>query len=45
MLNILLYYHKRKLAKLIESDASYEKILKQSIILDKYINEKMRVLN
>lgn len=45
MLNFLLNYHKRKLARLIESDASYEKILQESIILDKYINQKMRVMN
>ena len=45
MLDLLLNYHKRKLAKLIENDASYEKILQESIILDKYINEKMRVVN
>lgn len=45
MLDLLLNYHKRKLAKLINNNASYEKILKESIILDKYINEKMGVIN
>lgn len=45
MLDLLLNYHKRKLAKLISSNASYEKILQQSIILDKYVNKKMRVIN
>lgn len=44
MLDLLLNYHKRKLAKLIENDASYERILKQSQILDKYINIKMKEL-
>ena len=44
MLDLLLNYHKRKLAKLIKNDASYEKILKQSQILDKYINIKMKEL-
>ena len=45
MLDLLLGYHKRKLAKLIENNASYEKILKESMTLDKYINQKMRAIN
>lgn len=40
MLDILLNYHKRKLERLIDSNADYNKILKQSIILDKYIAKK-----
>jgi len=45
MLDILLNYHKRKLERLIDSNADYNKILKQSTILDKYINQKMRTIN
>lgn len=45
MIDLLLNYHKRKLEKLISNNASYKKILKQSTILDKYINKKMRVIN
>lgn len=45
MLDLLLNYHKRKLANLIKNDASYEKILQESIILDKYINKKMKAMN
>lgn len=44
MLDLLLNYHKRKLEKLITNDAEYDKILKQSQILDKYINIKMKEL-
>lgn len=45
MIDLLLNYHKRKLEKLIIHNASYKKILKQSTVLDKYINKKMRVIN
>ena len=44
MLDLLLNYHKRKLEKLIENNASYNKILQESMILDKYINQKMRAI-
>ncbi len=37
ILKILIIIHKIKLFYLIEHDASYEKILKESRILDKYI--------
>lgn len=37
ILKILIIIHKIKLFYLIEYDADYEKILKESIILDKYI--------
>ena len=45
MLNLLLNYHKRKLKRLINNNADYSKILQESIILDRYINKKMRVMN
>lgn len=45
MLDILLNYHKRKLERLIDRSANYSKILKQSTIVDKYINKKMRAIN
>lgn len=45
MLDLLLNYHKRKLEKLINNNADYEKILKESQTLDKYINIKMRAIN
>ena len=45
MLDFLLNYHKRKLEKLIKNNADYTKILKESITLDKYINQKMRIIN
>ncbi len=45
MIDTLLDYHKRKLEILIEKGEDYEKILKQSKILDKYINQKMKEIN
>ena len=45
MLDILLNYHKRKLERLINNSADYTKILKQSTIVDKYINKKMGAIN
>lgn len=45
MLDLLLNYHKRKLERLIDNCADYNKILRQSIILDKYISKKMRAIN
>ncbi len=45
MLDTLLNYHKRKLDLLIEKGESYEKILKQSRIVDKYVNLKMEKIN
>lgn len=37
LLTILIIIHKIKLFYLIEHDADYDKILKESIILDKYL--------
>ena len=37
LLKILIIIHKIKLYYLIEYNATYEKILKESIILDKYL--------
>lgn len=45
MLDTLLNYHKRKLEILISKGENYDKILKQSQVLDKYINKKMKELN
>lgn len=45
MLDTLLNYHKRKLDSLIEKGETYDKILKQSRIVDKYINLKMEEIN
>ncbi len=42
MINLLLYIHRRKLEKMIEKGEDYNKILRQSQILDKYINKKMK---
>ncbi len=44
MLNIIIDYHKRILNIMLEENASYEDILKQSQILDEYINRKMKEL-
>lgn len=41
----LLNYHKRKLEDLIIKGENYDKILKESQILDKYINIKMKKIN
>lgn len=45
MLNILIYYHRRKLERYIRRNKSYERVLKQSQILDRLINKKMNILN
>ena len=42
MINLLLYIHRRKLERMIEKEESYDKIVRQSQILDKYINRKMK---
>ena len=44
MLDLILKYHKRKLDNMIEKGYEYDKILKQSRIVDKYINKKMKEL-
>ncbi len=45
MLNILIVYHKRKLNRYIRKNKNYNQILKQSQLLDKYINKKMFIIN
>lgn len=42
LLNLLILIHKIKLFYLIEYDAEYNKILKESRILDKYIIKLFR---
>ena len=42
LLNLLILIHKIKLFFLIEYDAEYDKILKESRILDKYIIKLFR---
>lgn len=42
MLDIIINYHKRKLEKMLDKNVDYDKIIKQSQILDKYINKKMK---
>lgn len=44
MLDLILKYHKRKLNNMILKNYGYDKILKQSRIVDKYINKKMKEL-
>lgn len=44
MLDLILKYHKRKLNNMILKNYNYDKILKQSQKLDKYINKKMKEL-
>ena len=44
MLDIIINYHKRVLNKIIEENASYEDILKESKILDEYVMRKMKEL-
>lgn len=39
---LLIMVHKVKLAQLIEEDAPYDQILKESQVLDKYIAVKIR---
>jgi len=41
----LIVRNKAKLEKLIENDAPYEKILKQSQVLDRYIMIQMKYIN
>ena len=41
----LILKHTAKLEKLIESDAPYDKIIRESKRLDKYIMIKMNVIN
>lgn len=42
---LLIFKNKAKLSKLIEENAPYEKILKQSKKLDKYIIKQMIYIN
>ncbi len=42
MLDIIINYHKRILNIMLEEKINYEDIVKQSQILDEYINRKMR---
>ncbi len=42
---LLIFKNKSKLEKLIENDAPYEKILRQSQRLDKYIMIQMNYIN
>lgn len=44
MLDIIIDYHRRKLEQMIEENIDYEIILKQSQILDEYINRKIEEL-
>lgn len=44
MLDIIINYHRRKLEIMLEEKVDYEDIVKQSQILDNYINEKMKEL-
>lgn len=44
MLDLILKYHKRKLNNMIEKGYNYDKTLKQSQKVDKYINRKMKEL-
>lgn len=44
-LNLLILKNRIRLEKLVESNAPYEKILKQSRKLDKYILEQMIYMN
>ena len=41
-INLLIFKNKARLEKLIREDADYDKILKQSQRLDKYVAIKMR---
>ena len=42
---LLILKNRAKLEKLIENDAPYEKIIKQSQLLDKYIIIQMNYMN
>lgn len=41
MLDIIINYHKRKLESMLEENANYEEILRESQLLDEYIIRKM----
>lgn len=45
IISLLIFRNKAKLEKLIEQDAPYDKILRQSEILDKYIFKQMIRIN
>lgn len=44
MLDLIIRYHRRKLENMIEKKVEYDRIVKQSQKLDKYINKKMKEL-
>ena len=44
-INRLYLWNKFRLEQMIENDAPYDKILQQSMRLDKYINLQMKYLN
>lgn len=44
MLDLIIRYHRRKLENMIEKKVKYDRIVKQSQKLDKYINKKMKEL-
>lgn len=44
MLDIIIDYHKRKLENMLEENADYEEIVKESQFLDKYIVRKIKEL-
>lgn len=44
MLDIIIDYHKRKLESMLEENADYEIILKESQFLDEYIIRKIKEL-
>jgi hypothetical protein len=43
MLDIIINYHKRVLAEMILEGVNYELILKESQLLDSYINRKIKL--
>lgn len=45
ILTLIRRFHLRKLEKLILINAPYEKILKQSKIVDKYVVEEFKIMN
>lgn len=44
MLDLIIRYHRRKLENMIEKKVKYDRIVKQSQKLDRYINKKMKEL-
>lgn len=44
MLDIIINYHKRKLESMLEENANYNDIVKESQFLDEYIVRKMKEL-